>query len=308
MNGGLKERGTYLIFLRAFAALTVLTLVFIIIFIVRESLPLFHEVSLTDFLLGENWKPVSYSGPPSYGIAPLIISTLFVSAIAVALAGFIGVGAALFLACVATERMRGFFCPFIDLLAGIPSVVYGFVGLRVIVKFFQKLGRSSGESILAAGLLLAVMILPFLISSCTETMLRIRRRYLPVSDVLGVSKWYALCEIVLPLSRGGILTSLILGVGRAMGETMAVMMVIGNAPIFPTLLGKGETIAALIALEMGTAEVNSTHFRALYAAGLTLMVLLMAINGLIAVIRQHTIGRGDDVCGKRRSESGFGAV
>lgn len=286
------------VFLRALAALTVLILAFIVFFIVRESLPLFEKVSLSDFLLGTDWRPVSYGGAPSYGIAPMIAATLYVSAIAVVLAGFFGIGAALFLSCVASSRARNILYPIIDLLAGIPSVVYGFIGLAVLVKFFQHLGLASGECILAAGILLAVMILPFLISSCSETMLRVREQYLPVSDALGIPGWYALTHLILPLSRGGILTSLILAVGRAMGETMAVMMVIGNAAVFPTLLGKGETIAALIALEMGTAEVDSTHFHALYAAGLTLMILLLIINGIITAIRERTIGKERAGCRK----------
>lgn len=283
--------------LRILTALTVLTLAFVIYFIVRESLPLFEEVSLKDFLLGTKWRPIAYSGEPSYGILPMLLATLYVSAIAVALAGFFGVGAALFLSCAVSSRVRGLLRSVIDLLAGIPSVVYGFVGLTVLVRFFQKLGSSSGTCILAAGILLAVMILPYLVSACSETMLALRRRYLPVSDALGVPGWYARTKLLLPLARKGILTSLILAVGRAMGETMAVMMVAGNAAILPRLLGKGETIASLIALEMGTAEVDSTHFHALYAAGLALMALLLVINGVIAAVRERTLGREGVECG-----------
>ena len=120
-----------------------------------------------------------------------------------------------------------------------------------------------------------------------------------VTAITKTGETYALTQVVLPLSRGGVLTSLILAVGRAMGETMAVMMVIGNAAVFPSLFGKGETIASLIALEMGTAEVGGNHFHALYASGLTLMLLLIVINGIITAIRERTIGKEYAGCGKK---------
>lgn len=294
----MKRFRLFPIVIRVLSALTILALAFIIFFIVYESLPFFRTVPLSEFLLSNRWNPMGYAGKPSYGILPMIAATLLVSAIAVALASYFGIGTALFLSCIATERVRKILYPLIDLLAGIPSVVYGFIGLEILVRLFRHLGSTSGECVLGAGILLAVMILPFLISSCSETMLRVRERYLPVSDTLGVSGWYAMIKMILPLSLRGILTSLILAIGRAMGETMAVMMVMGNAPVFPTLLGKGETIASLIALEMGTASVGSTHFHALYAAGLILMLLLLLINGIIAVIRERTIGKEGDLCGK----------
>ncbi|MEG1683493.1 MAG: phosphate ABC transporter permease subunit PstC [Oscillospiraceae bacterium] len=278
--------------LKALTALTVALLAFILYFIVRESLPLFREVPLTEFLFGTVWRPVSYSGAPTYGILPILAATVAVSALAVLLAAVCGIGASLYLSCIASRRARRLLYPFLDLLAGIPSVVYGFLGLTVLVRGFQNWGRSSGECILAAGILLAVMLLPFLISACSETMLQMRERYLPVSGALGVDRWYALTHLLLPLSARGILLSLVLAIGRAMGETMAVMMVIGNAAIFPTLLGKGETIASLIALEMGTVEVGSTHYHALYAMGLVLLLLLLLINAGIAAIRSRLL-RGE---------------
>lgn len=287
----MKRTSLFPLLLRVLTLLTVLLLSFIIYFIVRESLPLFQEVSLADFLLGTRWKPVSYSGEPTYGILPLIAATFYVSVLSVGIAAFFGLGAALYLSFIASARMRFFLQPALDLLAGIPSVIYGFIGLSVLVKLVQTLGQSSGESVLVASIVLSVMILPFFISACTETMLQVRRRYLPASVALGVSSWFAIAHLVLPLSRRGILTSLILAAARAMGETMAVMMVMGNAAVFPTLLGKGETIPSLIALEMGTAEVGSPHFHALYAAGLVLMVLLLLINAGVSFLWAHTLGK-----------------
>lgn len=275
--------------------LTVLALValaFVIFFIVREALPTFREVKLADFLFGRRWMPIDYTGETSFGIFNFIMGTLCVSLIAMIIALFFSLGAAMFLSCKASDRLRGICYPFIDLLAGIPSVVYGFVGLVVLVKLFLKAGVHSGSCVLAAGILLAVMLLPYLISSCSESMLKMKERYMPSASAMGIDPWHTMATIVLPASGKYILLNMVLAIGRAMGETMAVMMVMGNANLFPTLLGKGESIASVIALEMGTAVVGSTHYHALYAAGLMLMVLLFVINLGVSLIRRHWEKKG----------------
>ena len=273
----------------AMTILTVLILAFVIYFIVKEALPTFQEVKLTDFLFGQRWMPIAYTGEVSFGIFNFIMATLYVSFVALVIAVFVGLGAAVFLSCVASERMRGILYPFVDLLAGIPSVIYGFIGLAILVKYFIRLGIPTGSCVLAAGILLAVMLLPFLVSSCSETMLKVKETYLPAAEAMGISKWYAIATIVLPASWKNILMSMILAIERAMGETMAVMMVMGNANLFPRLLGKSESIASVIALEMGTAVVDSTHYHALYAAGMVLMILLFVINLVIMFLREKII-------------------
>ena len=275
-----------------FAFLTVLLLAFLIWFIFRESLPAIRDVGLKELLTGSQWRPLIYTGKPSFGMRNMILSTLYVSALAVLFALVIGVGCALFLACRATERQRNTVMPYIDLLASIPSVVYGFIGLYIVVKFFEKLGRATGESILSGGIVLSVMILPYMISSCCDTMVRLYNRYEAASRGLGVSRWYMASQLVLPASTRGILISMALATGRAMGETMAVMMVMGNSLASPKLLGKGETISALIAMEMGIAEVGSTHYSALYTAGLTLMVMLFAINIVFELLKKKLAKEG----------------
>lgn len=274
------------------ALITVLVLAFLIYFIVRESLPAIKEAGLKHLLFNDQWRPIIFKDAPSYGLRNMILSTLFVSALAVLFALITGVGCALFLACSTTDRQRTLIMPYIDLLASIPSVVYGFIGLYTVIKFIEKCGRAAGESILAGGIVLSVMILPFMISSCCDTMVRIRNRYGASSAGLGVSKWYMAGQLVLPASTRGILISMALATGRAMGETMAVMMVLGNAMAKPTLLGKGETISALIALEMGMAEVGSIHYSALYAAGLFLMALLFAINIVFELLKRKLSKEG----------------
>ena len=275
-----------------FSLITVLLLAFLIYFIFRESLPAIQEVGLNGLLLGDQWRPLIYSGEPSYGMRNMILSTLYVSALAVLFALVIGVGCALFLACCATKRQRTLIMPYIDLLASIPSVIYGFIGLYIVVKFFEKLGRATGESILAGGIVLSVMILPYMISSCCDTMVHLFSRYNAASRGLGVSRWYMASQLVLPAASRGILISMALATGRAMGETMAVMMVMGNAIGVPSLLGKGETISALIAMEMGIAEVGSTHYSALYTAGFVLMLLLFAINIVFEMLKKKLAKEG----------------
>ena len=277
------------LFIGLLALLAVASLAFVIFFIVKEALPLFGEVSIGELLLGKRWMPIAYVGEPSFGIFNFIMATLYVSLLAMIIASAVGIGAALFLSCVAPLKVRELMYPFIDLLAGIPSVIYGFIGLVVLVRLFMKLGVHTGSCVLAAAILLSVMLLPYIISSCSETILKAKERYLPASNAMGIDKWHAIASVILPASWGNILLSMILAIGRAMGETMAVMMVIGNANLFPTLLGKSETIAAVIALEMGTAEAGSLHYHGLYAAGLVLMVLLFIINAVIAALRSRLI-------------------
>ena len=284
--------GIFRVITGLFVLITVLLLAFLIWFIFRESLPAIREVGLTELLTGSQWRPLIYTGEPSYGMRNMILSTLYVSILAVIFALVIGVGCALFLACRATERQRTVIMPYIDLLASIPSVVYGFIGLYIVVKFFEKMGRATGESILSGGIVLSVMILPYMISSCCDTMVRLYNHYETASRGLGVSRWYMASQLVLPASTRGILISMALATGRAMGETMAVMMVMGNSMAFPKLLGKGETISALIAMEMGIAEVGSIHYSALYTAGLTLMVLLFAINIIFELLKKKLAKEG----------------
>lgn len=276
----------------AFCLATVLLLAFLIFFIFRESQTAIREVGLKALLLGDQWRPLIYSDAPSFGMRNMILSTLYVAFLAVVFALVIGVGCALYLACAASDRQRTLVMPYIDLLASIPSVIYGFIGLYIVVKFFEKLGRATGESILAGGIVLSVMILPYMISSCCDTMVRICRRYGSASAAMGVSRWYMAGQMVLPASIRGILISMALATGRAMGETMAVMMVMGNSIAFPKLLGKGETISALIAMEMGIAEVGSIHYSALYTAGLVLMVMLFVINIVFELLKRKLIREG----------------
>lgn len=284
-----KIDSAFSILIYLLTACSIMALGFVIYFIVKEALPLFQEISLSEFLLGKRWMPIDYTGTTAFGIFNFIVATVYVSFTAMILAVGIGLGASVFLSCVATESMCGILYPFVDLLAGIPSVVYGFIGLQVLVRIFLKAGVRTGTCVLAAGILLAVMLLPFLVSSCSETIRKEKKKYEAAAAALGIGRWYAIATIILPASWKNILLSMILAIGRAMGETMAVMMVMGNANLFPRLLGKSESIASVIALEMGTAEYGSTHYHALYGAGLVLMLLLFIINVGINMLRRRIV-------------------
>lgn len=279
------------IFLYLTGAITFISFVllsFIIFFIFKESLPLFKEMNLSDFIFGKRWRP--YSANPSMGIFNIILATVYVAFMGTVIALPAAVGCSIFLSCVLSEKIKNIIKPYIDILAGVPSVIYGFMGLVIIVKFFEKLGRASGESVLSGGILLAVMVLPFMIDTCEETMSAVKKKYEKSSKALGVSKWYMVSELILPVSAKSIFIALVLAVGRALGETMAVMMVIGNAPVFPHLLGKSQTISSLIALEMGMVEIGSLHYNALFASGLVLMIIILAVNIFVNFFRKKFIG------------------
>lgn len=264
---------------------SLLILVFIIIFILKESIVFFKEVSILKFITGRKWNPLK--SPTDLSILNIILGTLYVSFVAIIIALPIGVGAGLLLSIYTSGKWKVITRGIIDILAGVPSVVYGFIGLLVIVKFFEAvLDFPTGESVLAGGILLSVMILPYIISTCSETMDNIYKENLISSEALGTSKIYMARKIVLPESKKGIIAAVILALGRAMGETMAVMMVIGNTPIPPKLLRRAQTIPSLIALEMGMVEVGSLHYHALFASGLVLMVMLLIINIIFYYIKK----------------------
>ncbi len=277
---------------RLLVILAAAALASVLVTVALQAAPIVTEVGVGAFLAGSDWAPIDFTGAgASFGIANFVAATFAVSALALAFALVVSIGAALFLSCSVPPRVRGVLCSFIDLLAGIPSVVYGFIGLTVVVKALLAAGVPSGNCVLAAGIVLAVMVLPFMVSTMTESMVSVRQRYLAPSLALGVGKWYAVYAVVLPVSARMLWPSIMMALARAAGETMAVMMVVGNANLFPQLLGKSETIASLIALEMGTAEAGSTHMHALFAAGFVLLVLVLAIDVASTLLQRYLARR-----------------
>jgi len=193
----------------------------------------------------------------------------------------LSLGCSIFFAFYFWDKGRRILYPFLDLLSGIPSVVYGFIGLSVGKPLFLKMGVSTGSCVLLASILLSILIFPFMVDSITDSMVKLKAKYYLEARALGLSPAYIILRLILPSSLRSIFLAFLLGSGRALGETMAVMMVVGNANLFPKLLSKGETIASLIALEMGSAEYHSLHYHALYASGLVLLLLVALIHLLV---------------------------
>ncbi|WP_019230054.1 phosphate ABC transporter permease subunit PstC [Sedimentibacter sp. B4] len=258
------------------AILSSILVLLVFFYILKESIPFFKEVQIKEYLFGDTWSPL---GIEKYSFLPMILATLYVSFLAIFIATPLGVGCALFLSFHVNKKYSKIILSFIDMIAGIPSVIFGFVGLIILVKFLENnLNMATGESVLAGGILLAVMLFPYIVTGCTETFEKGKRKFYTASQSLGVSKWYTMRKVMLPYAANSIFVNMLLAFSRAMGETMAVMMVTGNSPIFPRLLGRAETIPSLIALEMGTSTYKSIHYSALYAAGLILIIIILIIQ------------------------------
>jgi phosphate transport system permease protein len=267
------------------AVLSSVLVLLVFFYILKESIPFFKEVKFSEYILGNSWSPLS--SKPKYSYLPMISGTMYISFLAILIAAPLSVGCALFLSFNAHEKHTRIILSFIDMIAGIPSVIFGFLGLVILVKFLERnLNMVTGESVLAGGILLSVMLFPYIVTGCTETFAKGKKIYYAASQSLGVSKWYTMRKIMLPFAANSILVNTLLAFGRAIGETMAVMMVTGNSPIFPKLLGRAETIPSLIALEMGTATYKSIHYSSLYGAGLILIIIILIIQLLAYIINK----------------------
>lgn len=274
--------------IKVIAIISLSLIALIVLFIFKESIALFKDYSFTKFIFSKEWNPLS--DPVELGILPMILSTLYISFLAILIATPIAIGAALYISFFVNKRLKNLIHSFISILAGIPSVIYGFIGLLVIVKFIEiTFNKESGESVLAGAIVLSIMIIPYIISNLEESFTKIYNKYGKASSSLGVSKNYMILNLIIPSAKRSIIASIVLALGRAMGETMAVMMVIGNAPIMPKLLGKAETIPSLLALEVGSSELYSLHYYGLYASGFVLMIVLIIINIVFQRVKDSVI-------------------
>lgn len=237
------------------------------------------DITLDAFILDKEWFPTAVP-VAQMGILPLLLGTLLVAFAAILISLPLGLAAAIYLAEIADDRIRNFLKPVIELLAGIPSVVYGFFGLVVIVPFVQStFSLPVGETALAGSLVLAIMALPTIITVSEDALRTTPRVMKEASLALGASRWQTIRKVVIPYSSSGITAAAILGIGRAIGETMAALMVTGNAAIMPsTLLQPVRTIPATIAAELGEAPFGGLHFKALFALGCILFIMTLLIN------------------------------
>ncbi len=271
------------------ALVSILSVLFITVFVFMEGLPLFRKVPVGEFLFGTNWQPASTSDP-RYGILSFIVGTLVVTFGALLLGVPIGLACGIFLAEVAAGRLARVLRAMVELLAGIPSVVYGFFGAAVISRLIRNLFGGTGYSALAAAVILAIMILPTIVSITEVSIRSVPAEYREASLAMGATGTQTIGRILLPAARSGIMAGVVLGVGRAIGETMAVLMVGGNAPIMPTgPLSMVRTLTMNIVTDMGYA--SGLHLTALFATSMVLFVLIMILNVAVMAISRRAIRR-----------------
>ena len=261
------------------SGLLVIGFVFLIfLFLLKDSLSLFGVYSLDKFLFGVNWQPASE--PPKFGIVPLLLGSVYVTVGAIVVCVPIGVAAAMFIAEVAPKSFKHVLKSMVEILASIPSVVLGFIGIVWLGPFLRStLHLTTGMCGLNGSLLLAFMALPTIISISEDALVGVPKTYKEAAFGLGATRWQTLWRIVLPAASSGIIAGVMLGIGRVIGETMVVMMVTGNAPVIPhSILQPLRTLTATIAGEMGETVSGSEHYFALFAVGLVLFILAFIIN------------------------------
>jgi phosphate transport system permease protein len=255
----------------AFSAVSVLAV--ITAFIFMEGTPIMFKYGFRSFLAGLDWYPTE----KSFGLLPMVAGSLMVTLGALVIGVPLGLSCAVYLTEFSSRRTRRIVKPVIELLAGIPSVVYGFMGVVILVPFIRETFGGPGLSVLAASIILGIMILPTIISISVDSLLAVPATYREGSLAMGATRWQTTKMVLFPAARSGIVASIILGMGRAVGETMAVIMVAGNAVAIPgSLLAPVRTLTSNIALEMGYA--SGEHRQALFATGVILFVIIMVLN------------------------------
>lgn len=273
-----KEFAMRVVFFIA-ACISILAVILICWFIFSNAFPAIKEIGVSEFLLGTKWKPLNNI----FGIFPMIIGSLYVTAIAIAIGVPIGVLCAVFMAKYCPKKLYRFIKPAIDLLAGIPSVVYGFFGLVVIVPAVRQI-FGGGKSVFTAAILLAIMILPTVISISEASLRAVPQSYYEGALALGATKERSIFGVSLPSAKSGVSAGIILGIGRAIGETTAIVMIAGNQPIIPESIFSGvRTLTTNIILEMGYAQ--DLHREALIATAAVLFIFILLINLLFSALK-----------------------
>lgn len=283
-----KEKGVKtLLFLSALSAIVIIFS--IIFFLFQDSFPIFQKVGIIQFLAGMKWNPTGL--PPLYGAFPLIVGTILVTLGAMLIAIPLSIGSAIFIAEIAPPRMKAIFKPAVELLAGIPSVVFGFFGLIVLTTWIQvSFNVPTGETWLAGSILLSIMAIPTITSVAEDAISCVPQEYKEGSLAMGATHWQTISKVVVPSAMSGITAAIILGMGRAIGETMAVMMVCGNPAggLIPqpitNVFTPIKTLTATLGIEMGEVASGSDHFYALFGLALLLLIITLVVNILATVI------------------------
>ena len=277
----LKENLMHGVFLGA-ACVSILAVALICIFLFANGIPAIFEIGPLNFLGGMRWKPLN----DIYGIFPMIVGSIYVTAGAIIVGVPIGILCAVFMARFCPKKIYPVLKPMIELMAGIPSIVYGFFGLVVIVPLMQDIFGGSGKSVLTASILLGIMILPTIIGVSESAIRAVPESYYEGALALGDTHERSVFRAVLPAAKSGIMAGVILGIGRAIGETMAVIMVAGIQAVIPgSLLAGVRTLTANIVLEMGYAA--GLHREALIATGVVLFVFILIINLLFSLVKRR---------------------
>ena len=261
------------------ACISILAVAVICIFIFANGVPAIGKIGFTDFIFGTHWRPNS----GEFGIFPMIVASIYVTAGAIVIGVPIGILTAVFLACYCPKKIYKVIKPLINLLASIPSVVYGFFCLVVVVPIIQELTHTSGKGILTASILLGIMILPTIINTTESSVRAVPNMYFEGSLALGATKERSIFKTVIPAAKSGIMSGIILSIGRAIGETMAVVMVAGNQAILPKSITSGvRTLTSNIVMEMAYAE--GLHREALIATAVVLFVFILIINICFSIV------------------------
>lgn len=260
------------------AAIFILAIILITIFIFAKGIPLLVKVGIGNFLFNADWRPTK----GFYGIWTMFVGSLAVTFSSMLWAVPLGIMTAIFMAEIAPHRVGKLLGSMIELLAGIPSVVYGFVGLIVIVPFIRDVLGGNGLSVLAGAIILGIMILPTVINISRDSLLAVPKEYKEGSLALGATHYQTIARVIVPAARSGIITAIVLGMGRAIGETMAVVMVTGNSTIIPnSILSPVRTMTSNIVLEMGYA--SGDHQAALFATGMILFIFIVCLNLIVTL-------------------------
>lgn len=279
----IREKGMAAVF--AFlASISIIAVLVICIFLFARGIPAIHQIGFTKFVSGKIWKP----GSDYYGIFVMIIGSLYVTAGALIIGVPVGIFMAVFMAKFCPAWLYKILKPVVNLLAGIPSIIYGYFGLMVIVPFIRNNFTGNGFSILAASIVLGMMILPTIISVSEASIRAVPESYMEGALALGATKETAVFKTIVPVAKSGIITSLTLGVGRAIGETMAVKMIVGNQTRLPESIFDGvRTLTSNIVLEMGYA--TDLHKEALIATGVILFGFILILNMIISILKRKQV-------------------
>ncbi|MGD0275807.1 MAG: phosphate ABC transporter permease subunit PstC [Syntrophales bacterium] len=274
------------LFFAAIAFVSVLVLALIVVFFFKEGLPIFKKVGVLDFIFGQEWYP-TYD-PPSFGIWPLIVGSLVVTVLSCLIAVPLGVLTAIYISEIAPSGIKEVLKSIIELLAGLPSVVLGFFGMIFVAPWLQDtFDLPTGLNIVNASLILAIMAVPTISSISEDALYAVPKEFKEASYALGATKFETIIKVIIPAALSGISTAVILGMARAIGETMVVLMVAGGAAAIPTsLFDPVRPMPASIAAEMGEAPFGSLHYHALFATGMVLFLLTLAFNLVADYISQ----------------------